>query len=137
MKKNLCPTCHSLFEPTQDAVVVCSCGWSGTKTETITEYTVLHLKVDRIYSDRNPISPMDLSKLVKNIELNGLLLPITVQPCRDVTEPPEGFDFRVVDGHRRFTAFKLLEKEEVPAIVKVGLSETQVQLIESLKSRPD
>jgi len=142
MKKNLCPVCYAVVEYTH--VCKCdNCGWFGDSQSTITEYTVLHLSTDKIYSDgefncRGSIMPMDIIDLVKDIEKNGLQFPIAVQPRRDVTELPDGFDFRIVAGHRRFAAFKLLKRNEVPAMVKIDLSEVQARLLnlgENLKRK--
>jgi ParB/RepB/Spo0J family partition protein len=145
MPQYLCPKCYRPVREAQDPLRICdSCDWSGDFTKTITEYSVLHLDVNKIYSDgefncRGSILPMDIVDLVQDIERNGLQFPIAVQPRQDVTtELPEGFDFRIIAGHRRFAAFQLMKKAEIPAMVKVGLSEVQARLVnlgENLKRK--
>jgi len=56
------------------------------------------------------IDPEAIKDLAENIQEVGLLQPIIVRP--------EGERFEVVAGHRRFLAFQLLKKKEIPAIVR-------------------
>ncbi len=97
-------------------------------------YNVQEIELDRIYSDsdfncRGTILPMDVIDLVKDIEIHGLQFPIAVQPVADVTEKIDGYDFRIIAGHRRFAAFKVLKKVTIPVMIKVGLSETTARLL--------
>jgi len=108
------------------------------------EYEVLNLEISNIYNDdnfncRGAILPMDVLDLVKDIEANGLQFPIAVQPGSDIEAGlPDGYDFRIVAGHRRFVAYKILKHVTVPAMVKRGLSELQARLVnlnENLKRK--
>lgn len=68
-----------------------------------------------------------LAELAESISQNGLLQPIAVLK--------RGERYEIVAGERRFRAFRLLEKESIPAIVK-NLTEQQameLSLIENLQ----
>ena len=82
---------------------------------------------------------MDVVDLAKDIEANGLQFPIAVQPASDVEDGlPEGFDFRIVAGHRRFVAFRVLKRRSIPSMIKCELSELQARLVnlnENLKRK--
>ncbi len=138
MSKELCPKCYS--EPkVGDGIKnrICkNCGWEGNHREVLSEYTVQDIKLDKIWSDddfncRGIIVPMDVVDLVRDIDRNGLQFPIAVQPINDIAANSEEthYDFRIVAGHRRFAAFKILKKDSIPAMVKVGLSEIQARLL--------
>jgi len=148
MNKELCPKCYSVV--VIDKGRVCpQCKWYGASTETINEYTVQDIEINKIWSDddfncRGTIIPMDVIDLVKDIDRNGLQFPIAVQPIKDAAprlclgDEVPNFDFRIVAGHRRFQAFKILKKDTIPVMVKVGLSEVQARLLnlgENLKRK--
>lgn len=151
MSKDYCPQCYLIIDYPQTHTnvenVQCNqCGWEGIFSETINEYTVFDIELNRIWSDedfncRGIIVPLDVVDLVKDIERNGLQFPIAVQPINDVDNRDDGdspFDFRIVAGHRRFQVFKILKKESIPAMIKVGLSEVQARLLnlgENLKRK--
>jgi len=59
---------------------------------------------------RMDIDPEGIKDLAENIAEVGLLQPIIVRP--------EGERFEIVAGHRRFLAFQLLKKENIPANVR-------------------
>ncbi len=148
MEKRLCTQCYAALEKS-DSVETCPfvcprCGGEFHLRETINEYSVLHVGMDQIYSDgnfncRGHILPMDIIDLAKDIEKNGLQFPISVQPAPDVgADLPEGFNFRIIAGHRRYEAYKILKKEDIPVMVKVGLTEVQARLLnlgENLKRK--
>ena len=98
-------------------------------------YEVKHIPLEKIYVDnafncRGAIMPIDVMDLVKDIKANDLQFPIAVQPCSEVTEGlPEGYEYRIIAGHRRFIAFRVLQRLTIPAMVKSGLSELQARLV--------
>ena len=100
-----------------------------------TNYTVVQLRLDEIYSDdqfncRGSIAPIDVADLAKSIQANGLQFPISVQPRADVkTFMPEGFRYRIVAGHRRFKACKVLSMKDIPAFVREGLTEVAARIL--------
>lgn len=79
-----------------------------------------NIPLAEIYSDdefncRGAIAPIDVVPLAKSIDSIGLQQPITVQPWTAVP----GKKYRILSGHRRFQAFRLLKPDRVtiPAIV--------------------
>lgn len=140
MTKQLCPLCYAVL----DSYWLCiNCG-AIEHSAAITEYSVLHVDMDKIYSDgdfncRGAILPMDIIDLAQDIEQRELQFPIAVQPACDVKSGlPEGHDFRIVAGHRRFEAFRILKREDIPVMIKVGLDEVQARLLnlgENLKRK--
>lgn len=101
----------------------------------MTNYEVTEIELSRIYNDsdfncRGSITPIDVVDLAKDIEAKGLQFPIAVQPEADVRGGlPPGFDFRIVAGHRRYTAFKVLKLTTIPAMLRTGLSEINARLV--------
>jgi ParB/RepB/Spo0J family partition protein len=100
----------------------------------ISNYEVKLLPMAEIFSDndfncRGTIMPYDVAALAKDIEANGLQFPISVQPSEDISiELPLGCRYRIVAGHRRHMAFKILKRDTVPAMVKRGLSEVMARV---------
>ena len=97
------------------------------------EYEVNEIGLNRIWSDnefncRGVILPMDVIDLVKDIEKNGLQFPIAIQPETEIEEKVN-YDFRIIAGHRRFQAYKVLKKDTIPAMIKTGLNEVQARLL--------
>ena len=143
MSAELCPKCYSVV--VIDRGRRCeACGWHGISTATLNEYTVIEIPLDQIWSDdefncRGSIAPIDVVDLVKDIDRNGLQFPIAVQPINDVkVENSTNALFRIVAGHRRFQSFRILKKETIPVMVKVGLTEVQARLLnlgENLKRK--
>ncbi len=100
----------------------------------MTNYDVQEIELNRIYSDsdfncRGTILPMDVVDLVKDIEIHGLQFPIAVQPIAEVTKQVDDYDFRIIAGHRRFAAFRVLKRVIIPVMIKTGLSETTARLL--------
>lgn len=119
-------------------------------------YDVKHIPTELIWSDdefncRGQIAPIEVHDLCKDIEKNGLHLPITVQPLDDVNhkeDAPPGTKYRIVAGHRRYKAWKVLkataESEDsdkyssIPCMIKEGLSDIAARVLnlgENLKRK--
>ncbi|MFW9873268.1 MAG: ParB/RepB/Spo0J family partition protein [Candidatus Thorarchaeota archaeon] len=107
------------------------------------EYTIQEIPIEQIHNDtefncRGHITPLDVKDLADDIRINGLQFPIAIQPKFDVTNLPEPYKYRIIAGHRRFVAFKILKYETIPAMIKSGLSEIDARLMnlsENLKRR--
>lgn len=94
------------------------------------KYAVYDILLDDIFYDeefncRGPISPQSVSTLADTIKEDGLQFPIIIQPY----EGARGKSYRIVAGHRRFKAFKLLRLAAIPAMVRNDLTERQAQII--------
>lgn len=115
-----------------------------TKYKKLDAYTTLEIPVARIYMDtdfncRGAIAPMSCLELSESMDEKGLKIPIIVQPRDDVSDLPDGFEYRVVAGHRRLTAARyLLRWEMIPATVVTGLTTEDAQvlnLVENLERK--
>lgn len=95
--------------------------------------------LEQIYSDedfncRGRIAPIDVVDLARSIDDIGLQQPIVVQPYQLDSDPT--IKYRIVSGHRRYTAHKVLGRKSIPARVKDGLDDLQARkwnLVENLK----
>jgi len=86
---------------------------------------------DEEFNCRGKILPIDVADMVQELTLNGLMYPITIQP-----HVSPGKKYRIVAGHRRFTAFKLMGRTEIPCYIREGLNELAARtmnLTENLK----
>lgn len=81
---------------------------------------------------RQNFEEKDIKTLAEDIKLNGLIQPIIIMHLRD-----EEFKFRIVAGERRYRAFKLLGKKNIPSIIKSYTSNEEellkIQLSENIK----
>lgn len=106
--------------------------------------TIYEIPLDEIYSSsdfncRDTITPLSVKSLAETIQQDGKLLqPITVQPMKDV--PPEEqvphHRWRVVIGHRRFSAVYLLGWDKIPAMIETGytaLTAARANLMENIE----
>lgn len=86
---------------------------------------VYDLPMDEIFADsdfnvRGFIDPASVFELSKEIREHGTLLqPIAVQPYDK--KPP--FRYRILAGHRRHAAYKLLKWQVIPCLIKEGISQ--------------
>jgi ParB/RepB/Spo0J family partition protein len=103
-------------------------------------YTTLDIPVKVIYFDRSfncrgiftPQSCLDLSDSMRT---KGLRIPIIVQPREDARGVPQGFEYRIVAGHRRYTAAKLLLRwDSIPSMVIDGLSDSDARLVNFIEN---
>ena len=99
-----------------------------------------YLPISEIYYDakfncRGVFTPQSCLELSESIREHGLQFPIVVQPRADVPGIPAGFSYRLIAGHRRYIASKLLlGHTEIAAMVRDGLTEDQAKLINLLEN---
>lgn len=97
------------------------------------------LKLNDIFCDndfncRGVITPIDVVPLSQSIDKMGLQQAIIVQPWTEMA----GKKFRIISGHRRFMAFKILERETIPAVVMGHMDELAARALnleENLKRK--
>ncbi len=78
------------------------------------------------FNVRGYIDPIDVLELSRDIRESGTLIqPITIQPYDK--KPP--FRYRVLAGHRRHAAYKLLDWKVIPSLIKVGITDAQAWAI--------
>ena len=109
----------------------------------LTKYDVHALTLNSIYYDadfncRGQFTLESVSELADSIrrkgegvELQGLDFPVVVQPAADVEGGlPEGYDYRLLAGHRRFRAVEFFLKWlRIPAMIRTGLDDYQARLL--------
>jgi len=104
---------------------------------TLIKIAFSELLIDHEFNHRGRVAPIDVLDLAKSIERDGLQTPISVQPWTDPTDPK--IKYRVVAGHRRATACKLILKwDMIPCFVKVyqnQLAAKTASLIENLQRK--
>ena len=86
--------------------------------------TVHNIPMSEIFSDeefncRGKIPLLDVIDLARDIQANGLDLPITVMPFKG--HPP--CKWRIVAGHRRHAAFRVNAAETIPCTIRADLDE--------------
>lgn len=87
-------------------------------------YVVEQIPVSEIFRDddmncRGRIIPATCQDLAESIRERGLDSPIQVQPY----DKKLGKKYRIVSGHRRFTAFLLLKLDTIPCFVRRDLTD--------------
>jgi ParB family chromosome partitioning protein len=93
------------------------------------------LNVDEIYADpnfncRGHISPLSVVELSKDIEKHGLQQPIVVKPLSDDEQKRKPKQkWKVISGHRRYTAFVVLKREGVPCVINEGISDSDALIL--------
>lgn len=104
-------------------------------TERLENYDVVAVPCDRTYFDesfncRGEFTLQSVEDLAASItEIGRLLAPVWVQPAADVPGL-EGYDFRLVAGHRRYRAVTVyLKWTTIPAMILSGLTERQARLL--------
>jgi ParB family transcriptional regulator, chromosome partitioning protein len=112
---------------------------SATLLQESQELKAFNVPMGKIFCDndfncRGAIPPYDVIDLAQSIDKNGLQQPIIVQPW----DKKAGKEYRIISGHRRYTAFKVLNKETIPAVIQPNLDELEARklnLEENLKRK--
>ncbi|HYH81095.1 MAG TPA: ParB/RepB/Spo0J family partition protein [Longimicrobium sp.] len=68
------------------------------------------------FQPRHEFAPEQLAELEESIRVNGLLQPLVVRPRRP--ETPEGADWELIAGERRWRAVRRLGWAQVPVVVR-------------------
>lgn len=89
-------------------------------------YKMTEIFCDDTFNCRGQISPLDVLDLAKSIERDGLDMPITIQPYVHPGFPQH--KYRILAGHRRYTAFKVLNATEIPAFLRTDITEDSARL---------
>ena len=76
---------------------------------------------DNDFNCRGKINPLDVVDLANDIKAKGLDFPITIQPYDK--HPPE--KWRIVAGHRRFTAYRVNGATSIPCTIRRDLDDFQ------------
>ncbi|HET7229540.1 MAG TPA: ParB/RepB/Spo0J family partition protein [Longimicrobium sp.] len=68
------------------------------------------------FQPRREFAPEQLAELEESIRVNGLLQPLVVRPRRP--ETPDGADWELIAGERRWRAVRRLGWSQVPVVVR-------------------
>ena len=83
--------------------------------------------LDHDFNCRDRFSPMDCTELARDIKDKGLLQPIIVRRLRTEAKGGvsdekvlinQGFEYKIIAGHRRWTACKINEMETIDCVVR-------------------
>lgn len=82
------------------------------------------------YQPRNDIDPDSLEELASSIKLRGVIQPLVVRPLS-----PNGADYEIVAGERRWRASQLAGLDKVPCVIKIMADEAAlaIALIENIQ----
>lgn len=88
-------------------------------------YEVTPQKMSRIFCDasfncRGSIELATCYELAEDIKEKGLDFPIHVRPYK---LQPDKYDFQIISGHRRFTAYRINKETEIPCVVRYDLED--------------
>lgn len=100
---------------------------------------VVEIWVDPKFNCRDTFLPDTVKKLSESIATEGLQYPVIVRP-RDPRETTTNapHQYQLVAGFRRFAAFKLLKRVEIPAMVTEALTDYEahkLNLLENLERK--
>lgn len=111
-----------------------------TKYPELAGYKTLEIPIRVIYFDkefncRGVFTPQSCVELADSMRTKGLKIPIMVQPREDVPDLPKEYEYRIVAGHRRYTAARLLLNwQTIPATVISNLSEEDARILNLLEN---
>lgn len=98
------------------------------------QYETFHIPIPEIWADhrfnsRQGVTQEYINQLAENIKAQTLLHPVHVQPIEEVKDAPPGFKYRLIAGFCRLRAFQQLGEEEIPAVLRVGLTEREALML--------
>lgn len=83
------------------------------------EYPISEIFCDSDFNCRGDITKFDVMELMSEIKRDGLLQAIIIQPYED---PNGKYKYKIVVGHRRYTACKYLGMDTIRASLRTGLA---------------
>lgn len=102
----------------------------------IEKYDVYPIPCKDIYCDsafncRGQFMYEEAKELAESIAKDGLMFPIVVQPAEDVVgDMPPGYPWRMLAGHRRWTAIHIhLKLPEIPGMIRRGLTDRESRIL--------
>jgi len=94
-------------------------------SDTVHELPLTQIFADDDFNCRASISPASIKDLAESIKVTGLLQPITVEPYT-LKQP---FIYRIIMGHRRFHACRMLQVNTIKCFIREGLTEEEAKII--------
>ena len=95
-----------------------------------TQDTMVYVPIAEIHCDnefncRGELGPADVIDLVRDIEIHGLIQPVTVVRYTAEEVAKTGFKYKLCAGYCRTYAHKVLRKDTIKAIVHPPMSDTE------------
>lgn len=92
--------------------------------------------LDSEFNCRGHISANDIIELIKDVAEKGLLQPIVVRELWDneASLREKGFKYSLVSGFRRYTAYKALRAEKIPAHVRAITSDFEARDLNAVEN---
>jgi ParB/RepB/Spo0J family partition protein len=92
-------------------------------TREIVEIMLPEIHADDSFNCRGQIVPIDVVDLAKDIEIRGLIQPVTVAPYSAEQQKETGYKYRLIAGFRRYTAHKVLGLPAIDSIVREDMTD--------------
>ncbi len=102
----------SQLEPEHKMSITCN-------SSRIVDIPLVDILSDDTFNCRGPVAPFDVIELGRDIQARGLDFPIVVQPWNQTL----GKKYRIIAGHRRFMAFRVIKSQTIPCTVRTDLDE--------------
>ena len=101
---------------------------------TVDATKIILVPLQDIYADpnfncRGHISPITVIELSKDIDKHGLQQPIVIKPIKDGEQRKPEQKWKVISGHRRYTAFVVLKRETIPCVVNEEISDADALIL--------
>jgi ParB family chromosome partitioning protein len=105
------------------------------QVDVVVKVPTKEIYLEPLFNCRSGITHLSVQSLARSIESKGLQYPVLVQPKEDVPHIPDGFNYRLIVGFRRFYACtNLLKLEYIPAIVKRGITNEEARVLNLLEN---
>jgi ParB/RepB/Spo0J family partition protein len=86
---------------------------ANTPSSTVKMVPMKEIFADESFNCRGNISPTDVVDLVKDIELQGLIQPVTLAPYNK-----DGYKWKLLAGFRRHMAHRVMQRTEILAVCR-------------------
>jgi ParB/RepB/Spo0J family partition protein len=102
---------------------------SDVETMKITYIPLKDIHVNENFNCRGAIAPIDVVDMIKSIEADGLIQPVAVRRYDEKQRKLFGYEFGLIAGFRRTTAFKVMKRDKIPCIVHEGITDVSARVI--------
>lgn len=101
------------------------------------DYDVFNIPLNKIYKDdsfncRGEITIDSVYSLAEDIKKRGLDSPIVVMPFTKIVDG-NVYEYKIISGHRRYTAHVLLKAETIPCFIRESSYSETDAIIENLQ----
>lgn len=104
------------------------------------EEKISYILISEIHQDNDfncrqeKITPGEVRELVKSIEENGLLHPVTIRNYSEERQKATGFRFGLICGYRRIRAFELLNRQTIPCVIKENITDLEARRLNFIEN---